>query len=76
MLQCANLPRVCCSVSISSIGEDGETWYDFCEMLYISGSIVIEDKNLVLFDSLNIYLADHVIIFEKVKKTCAWKRKR
>ena len=39
-------------------------------MLYISESIVIEDKNLVSFDSLSISLANHVIIFEKVKKTC------
>ena len=40
-------------------------------MLYISGSIVTENNNLVLFDSLNISLADHGIIFKKVKKTCA-----
>ena len=39
-------------------------------MLYISESIVIEDKNLVLFDSLNISLADHVIIFGKVLNLC------
>ena len=40
-------------------------------MLYISESIVIEDKNLVLFDSLNISLGEHVIIFGKVETTCA-----
>ena len=57
-----NPPHIC-PLSGQRLGEDGETCYDFCEMLYISGSIVIEDKNLVLFDSLNIYLADHVIIF-------------
>ena len=47
-----------------------DTFFARCST-YISGGIVIEDKNLVLFDSLNISLGDHVIIFEKVKKTCA-----
>ena len=60
-----------CHFRQRDIGEGGETWYNFCEMLYISESIVIEDKNLVLFDSLNISLVDHVIIFGKVETTCA-----
>ena len=34
----------------------------------VSESIVIEDKNLALFDSLNISLADQVIVLGKLKR--------